>query len=278
MKRQKKVMSDQVFEKIVERVKAEKLPINKVFFSGLGEPLFDHQVISRLKAFKDMGLRVRFYTNASLLSEEKSRQMVELGLDEMNISFNGTNPEQYRKVMGLDFVRTRENIERLLEIRKEKHSSLPVIQVSLVLLKENEKDINSHRQNWQGRVDSVTVSLAHQWGGGVRIENTASWISGENWKLKIKNSDRVYPCRSLWHTFVLDAEGNFVLCCRDFESRFVLGNILTHSFEQIVQSPLLQEFRQKHLRFDEKNLPEICCFCNFPYQDGVEWYLPRSID
>ena len=262
MKRKKSVMSREVFEKIISRVKEEGLPVNKVFFSGLGEPLADSDIIARIKAFKDIKTRIRLYTNASLLTPEISQQLVDLRVDEINISFNGATAEHYSKVMGLNFDRTKENIDNLLKIRK----SVPKVFISSVLVEENQQDIKKHLENWLDKVDSVTVSLAHQWGGGMKIG------------FGFESSAKIYPCRSLWHTLMIDSEGNFVICCRDYESGVILGNIMENSFEQIRKSPILEKFRSCHLEFSKEKLPLMCQQCNFPYQDGIEWYLPRSVD
>ncbi len=268
MKRRKSVMAREIFEKIVNRIKEEKLAVNKVFLSGLGEPLIDPQIIQRIKAFKEMGLPVKLYTNAHLLTPEISRQLVDLKLEEINISFNGATPEHYLRVMGLDFNKAKENIENLLKIKKEKQSDLPKVFISSILIGENEKDIKKHLENWSNKVDSVTVSIAHEWGGGVKI----------NAKRKMQNAKLTYPCRSLWHTMMIDSSGNFVVCCRDYESSFVLGNVLTDSFAQIQKSPVLERFRLLNLEFSLEKLPEMCRQCNFPFQEGAEWYLPRSLD
>jgi len=270
MRRPKKIMDEKTYEKIISRIKEEKLPINKVFFSGLGEPLLDPNLIERIRKIKSLGFSVRLYTNASLLTSKISRQLVKLEVEEINISFNGVNPEQYQKIMGLNFEKTLENINTLLETRRKSCRKKPFIQVSLVAIEENEKDIKKHVQYWRNKVDSVTVSLAHDWGGGIRI----------NSKFEIRSSKlkRVYPCRSLWHTFVIDSRGNFVICCRDYESRYVLGNIHTHSFADIYKSPVLENFRRLHLEYSQKKFPSLCQKCNFPYQNGVEWFLPRFID
>lgn len=270
MKRPKKVMKKEVFEAIIQKIKEEKLPINKVFFSGMGEPLTDPDLIFRVKEIKKLGFWVRLYTNASLLSPERTRQLIELGLDEINISFNGASREEYQRIMGLDFEKTRKNIEWLLKIRKEKLSRKPFVQISLVVIRENEREIKKHIQYWKSRVDSVTVSLAHEWGGGVKINS--------KFKIPKAKSERVYPCRSLWHTFVIDSSGNFVICCRDYESRYVLGNIRTHSFADVYKNSILENFRRSHLEYSPKKLPPLCQKCNFPYQGGVEWFLPRSLD
>jgi len=268
MKRPKKIMEKKVFEKIVERIKEEKLPLNKIFFSGMGEPLTDPDLLLRLERVKRLGFPVRLYTNASLLFQETAERLIKLGLDEINISFNGVTPDQYRKVMHLDFKRTMKNIDNFLAIKKKRGAKLPLVQVSLIVTRENEADIDRHVKRWLKKVDSVTVSRPHQWGGGVKIKS----------KFKFKPSGRVYPCRSLWHTFVIDSQGNFVICCRDYESRYVLGNVLTDSFADIGGKPLLRRFRRLHLSYSPEELPQMCRQCNFPYQAGVEWFIPRSID
>ena len=261
-------MDKAVFNKIVARIKKEKLLINKVFFSGMGEPLSDRHLISRIAVIKKLGLPVRLYTNGSFLTAEISRQLVDLKVDEMNISFNGATPEEYHKIMGLDFKKTVANINTLLRIKKNTGSPKPSLQISSIVIEDNKKTIKKHIQNWQDKVSSVTVSLAHQWGGGVGIKS----------QFQSQNPKKVYPCRSLWHTFVVDSRGNFVLCCRDYESKYVLGNIATHSFADIQKSKILKTIRHLHLQYAQEKLPKICQKCNFPYQEGVEWLMPRSMD
>jgi len=280
MKRVKKIMEEETFKKIVKRISEERLPINKVFFSGLGEPLTDPKLISRIKAFKDLNTVVKIYTNASLLESEIAKQLVALKVDEINVSFNGATAEQYQKIMGLDFDQTRAKIDNLLKMKKEAGSRLPLIRISLIIVKENEKDLKKHLKNWSDKVDSVSVSLAHQWGGGVSLKSKRPpqpfcQRQKPNKNLKLK---RIYPCRSLWHTSNIDSQGNFVICCRDYESNYILGNVQTHSFKEIQKSPLLKGFCQRHLCFLKGKLPPMCQECNFPFQDGVEWYLPRSLD
>jgi len=264
MKRPKKIMDETVFNKVVERIKKEKLSINKVFFSGMGEPLSDPHLIERIAVIKKLGLPIRLYTNGFFLTAKISRQLVDLKVDEINISFNGATPKEYHQIMNLDFKKTVANIDALLKIKKENHSPKPVLQISSIVIEKNKQNIKKHIQNWQDKVASVTVSLAHQWGGGVGITS----------QFQTQNPKKVYPCRSLWHTFVIDSQGNFVLCCRDYESKYVLGNIATHSFADIQKSETLKNFRRQHLKYAPDKLPKICQKCNFPYQEGVEWLMP----
>lgn len=272
MKRSRKVMAKRTFDKVVARIKKEKLPINKVFFSGLGEPLTDPHIIKRIEAIKKLGISVKLYTNASLLMPKISRQLVNLGLDEINISFNGTTSKRYQKVMSLNFVKTTRNIKTLLMTKKAKQSLLPKVQISLVITSGDKDEIKDHLRNWSSKVDSVTVSRVHEWGGGVEIGSKFKTQSAG------REPEKTYPCRSLWHTFNIDSRGNFTICCRDYESKYILGNIHAHSFAEIQKSSVLKNFRSFNLKYSQRGLPKICQKCNFPYQEGVEWFLPRFID
>lgn len=268
MKRAKKIMDSEIFEKIIERVKQEKLAINKIFLSGMGEPLTDPQFVGRVEKLKKLGFPLRVYTNASLLTKKISEKLILLGPEEVNISFNGADAKEYHRIMGLNFDRTMKNIDYLIKIRKKSGRRLPWLQVSLIVLDENSRGLRKYLADWRKKVDSVTVSIPHQWGGGIKeISN-----------LKGQRSNIVYPCRALWHTFMIDSSGNFVICCRDYESKFILGNVRTHSFEQIRKSKILKSFQDASLKYRQDCLPEICKQCNFPYQGGVDWFLPRSLD
>lgn len=267
LKRARKIMDKPTWEKIISRLKKEKLLINKVFFSGMGEPLIDPDLIGRIRQVKDLGYYVKLYTNASWLKPKVSQQLIDLRLDEVNISFNGTNKREYESIMKLDYDTTLQNIESLLKIKKNGRSNHPIVRISSVLLKQNEKNVKDHLDRWSNVVKSVGVSIAHEWGGSISAKTNHHF-----------DKTRVFPCRSLWHTINIDSCGNFVICCRDYESNFVLGNIMTDSFAKIEKSPLLDKFRSLHLTYDREKLPEMCKRCNFPYQEGVEWFLPRSSD
>jgi radical SAM protein with 4Fe4S-binding SPASM domain len=268
MKRKQGLMTKKVFQKILDRLVKEKPAINKIILSGFGEPLLDSDFLSRLEKIKALGYPIRFYTNASLLTKKIAKKLIDLQVEEINISFNGTNPTQYQKIMGLNYQKTVQNINYLLKLRKHQNSPFPQIQISSIIIKENEKSIQKHLSTWQKKADSATVSLAHEWGGAIKLKS----------QKKFQKTPQTYPCRSLWHTLLIDSAGNFVICCRDYESRFKLGHITTHSFKKAAHHPTRLTWQKLHLKYQKAKLPPICQNCNFPYQDGLEWLLPRSID
>ena len=268
MQRQKKIMNQATFNQVIKRIKQFNLPINKVFLSGMGEPLLDNNIVKRIKKLKSLGLNLKIYTNASVLTKKIAQKLIDFKVNELNISFNGFDKVSYEKIMRLDFNQTIKNINQLIKLKKQAGTDLPKIRVSMILEKENELGVKGYLQNWQNKVSSVTVSLAHEWGGGISPKTRNQFYK----------TQRVFPCRSLWHTIMIDSSGNFVICCRDYESKFVLGNVFNCSIAKIRGSKVIKLFKKQHFLFKNNELPKMCQQCNFPYQNGIDWLMPRSLD
>ena len=73
-----------------------------------------------VKYAHDAGLVTRFHTNGTLLDEDKSRRLIEAGLDQFAFSFDGYDAETNERIrVNADFEKTVGNIVRFLEIKKE---------------------------------------------------------------------------------------------------------------------------------------------------------------
>jgi len=76
----------ELFKRIVDEIRdASEL----VFPWGLGEPLLNPDVFRMIRYCRDAGLYTVLSTNATLLDEERSRLLIEAGLDHLIIAFDG---------------------------------------------------------------------------------------------------------------------------------------------------------------------------------------------
>jgi MoaA/NifB/PqqE/SkfB family radical SAM enzyme len=110
---------------------------------GLGEPLLHPRLFDFLREAKQAGLWVRLVTNASLLNEEKARELVSFGLDELHVSLNAGSPETYAKVHGTApsvFDRVLAGIRAVAAARKQAGASTPVIEASFVVQADNHRE------------------------------------------------------------------------------------------------------------------------------------------
>ena len=119
------------------------LGTREIELCGLGEPLLHPRLFDFLRQAKEAGLWVRLVTNAGLLDEEKARQLVALGLDELHISLNAAAPDSYAKVHGVApsvFNRVLAAIGVVAAAKRQRKTASPAIETSLVVQADNYRE------------------------------------------------------------------------------------------------------------------------------------------
>ena len=111
----RKVMEWPVFEKILQEIKNHKDKVKVVVLYHGGEPLLNKDLIRMIKEIKDLGIeKIKTSTNGMLLDEEMCFELVKSGIDEIEISLDGTSPEMNNKIrIGSDYQKIVNNIKML---------------------------------------------------------------------------------------------------------------------------------------------------------------------
>jgi len=135
-------MTDETFESILNGLKQME-PIPDVYFGGIGEPLFHPKTIQWIRRVKqELGVKVELITNGTILTEKKSRELIEAGLDVLWVSLDGATPEGFEDVrLGAELPLILENLRRLFKMRKGGHFPQPEIGVAFVAMKRNINDL-----------------------------------------------------------------------------------------------------------------------------------------
>lgn len=134
-------MSDDTFEQIFQGLK-QLDPIPDVYFGGIGEPLFHPKTIEWVERIKSLGVRVELITNGTTLTERKSKQLIDTGLDVLWVSLDGATPDSYADVrMGAELPMVIANMKRFAKMRKASHFPKPEIGVAFVAMKRNIQDL-----------------------------------------------------------------------------------------------------------------------------------------
>jgi len=135
------IMDPSMYRALIEDLR--DMGCKEVELCGLGEPLLHPKLFDFLRQAKQAGLWVRLVTNASLLDEDKDRELVALGLDELHVSINAAAPETYAKVHGVAesvFSRVLAALRAVAAAREEAGSSRPVIETSFVVQSDNYRE------------------------------------------------------------------------------------------------------------------------------------------
>ncbi len=246
-------MNNDLYKKIIDNCK--KLKIKNLVLSFFGEPLIDKNLLERIKYAKSSGMSVGFSSNASLLTKKWARDLIESGLDSITISLDGYSKETYEKIrLGLKFDVVKENILGLVEMKKKMNKQNPSINLVLVEMEENKREIKNFYGEWKNKVQGINIINMRNWAGTIEKETTKeSFHSKKNMKRK--------PCVSIWTEMYVDWEGKVVLCCDDWNSSVILGDLNKQSIEEIWRGGKLNKIRQAHKNREFHKAP-LCNQCN----------------
>jgi len=252
------IMPDMIFDTALERIIKEKINPPFINLYGFGEPLTDQNILRRVRKIKRHFPEaiIRLSSNFNLACDEIIEDLLSSGLDSINISINATEAETYAKIMGLDYYRSLRNIERLIERRRQLNSRL-YINVSLVLAQEVKGQVKEFIRQWGAKVDKVIIIPESKWEDG-----------------EAKTEDRFpayYPCNILFERIAIQSNGDYTLCCRDYEGS-IGKNIMRDEILGAFYSNPFNSLRDTHLHGDISSV-HMCNTCGLARNLGVIWLL-----
>ena len=261
MKRDKKIMTQKDFEKIVKNVLEKYSSIKTLIITGFGEPFIDQGIIDKIKFVNKNypKLLIDIYTNANLLDEKVVEDLLSVKLHKINFSINGTE-KTYKETMGLDYEKTVKNVLNFIQKRNELKKNFPLINISLMVMKENEKEIEDFQNFWIDKADSVMVYPPSNWAGKQKI----------NFATSNPFKEKRWACPALWQFITVDVEGNVIMCCRDYESIVKFGNLLKKDSKEIFEGEKLNLLRKKQL--EENFFSPICQKCDNSFDSSLNWW------
>jgi MoaA/NifB/PqqE/SkfB family radical SAM enzyme len=112
-------MTDEMFRRIVSEASEYNCP--SMGFNTMNEPLMDAKIIDRILMADQQGIfDTRMNSNGSLLTESRSKKIVDSGLTRLMIGIDAATEATYRQVrVGGNFIKLMRNIERFLNIREK---------------------------------------------------------------------------------------------------------------------------------------------------------------
>jgi MoaA/NifB/PqqE/SkfB family radical SAM enzyme len=133
-------MAPETWKRVVESLKG--LPSRPdVFFGGFGEPLLLPNIAEMVAQARAVAGKVELITNGILLTRERSKELIEAGLDTLWISLDGATAESYADVrVGAALPQVLDNIRRIAMMRHGT-SQGPEIGISFVAMRKNIGDL-----------------------------------------------------------------------------------------------------------------------------------------
>lgn len=214
-------MSEALADKIFCELAPHSRMIDKVDLFGLGEPLLDPHLISRIRKAKSLGFRnIAISTNAELLNEEKRSALLESGIDTIIFSIDGFRAETHENIRRrLHFDRVVENC-RLMILERNAGAFDTRFVVRFIRQDANRAEWDDYARHWsrllsKERNDLLIRYDAHSWSGSLSSKDAHLQALARDPYLEMK------PC---WHVFehlVILADGIVPLCSEDWHKATV---------------------------------------------------------
>lgn len=219
--------------------------------TGRGEPLLNPDLERIISHAKQRGvLDVMFNTNATLLTEERSRKLIDSGLDLLIVSLDGASPETYNAIrIGANYDRVIRNIEAFANLRERLGRHSPRLQVQMVCMQDTLEDIVAFVERWRGMANRINL---------IRYKDYTP--DGSRPKHLYDPRFRKVPCRQLWQRLLVTSAGKVHMCCGDFRMRYPVGDAYTQTLQEIWHSARLNAIRDKHRAGSYDDLP-VCRDC-----------------
>ena len=233
--------------------RAHDAGIARLAFHTVGEPLLYPYLKEVLTYAKDLGFQIGISANANLLTSQKSDMLLDIGLNNLRISLDGTG-EIY------NFIRERGNfscvVKNIEYINKRRPNDItPRIKCNYVLTRDSIKCVTDFQKKYAYLFNEVTFCpVINQ--GYVKNEyvQKRSIILFNNYS---------YPCFNLWSNMYIAFDGDVSVCCVDYNHKHIVGNIEKDSLLNIWNSPSYQYYR-KLSREGKINKMEFCKNCTMP--------------
>ena len=234
-------LSWELYEKII--LEAEKYDCPSLNPQGTNEPLLYQNLEDHIKFAKKHGfIDIMMNTNATLLSEERSRKILESGLTRLRFSLDAATKETFEKIrIGADYDSVMKNIERCVELRNQEGYKLPVIGVNFVKMKVNEHETEEFIEKWKDKVDFVVIQEFVP--PELECDYSEFYPSDSSYQKEITNS---FNCQQPWQRLFVHNTGDVSPCCTAFSAELSLGNISTDTLYQLWNSDAMKNLRKIH--------------------------------
>jgi pyruvate-formate lyase-activating enzyme len=252
--REREVMSQELFESIVDQVVAVGGESVVVFLSNYNEPTIDPLFEERCRVLFARGLPVSILTNASHFDPERAARLEAMGrFRYIGINLPTLDPERYFQLHGTrDLARVVANIDAM------RARSLAEETAVVVLGEEDEahrRDVEAIRERFAPKGWDIKPFK-------IRSRPSSGTFVPEPPAKKTLRGCELMGSRPFEHLHVT-ATAQAVLCCQDYYQKLTVGDLRTQSVAELVGGDTMARLRKWAYGVEEAPEDFLCRHCEF---------------
>ena len=221
MTREKGFISEGTFQKVIDECSLYNTPVR---FIRWGEPFLHEKIIDFCKYTKSKDLPLHITNNGLVIKESDMKALIEMDVDSVIFSFQGTTKEQYEMMRNNKlYDKLKSNILKLVKMRDDKPK--PFIHISSTVTDESEMEIETFINYWGQIVDSVDVgktNLSLMPDQKIKSAEAAKEIKILRKQETIKKN--YGPCNEVYQKLSVNWDGKVTCCCADYDDFLIVGN------------------------------------------------------
>lgn len=276
------LMSLDDFAKVVDYLAYAEI----AYLFGIGEPFLHPGLFDFIKTARPTGVKLSTNTHGMSLKPDVCEKILDSGLDEIAISFDGANSKTFEFLRtGAKFKTVVDNIIKLQEMKRHQGTDLPELQFATVISRHNVREmlgvvklakrlgirrivftdmIMVNPENAElsvAKTDLLMENLksAKEFGDRAGIEILYFYQYPFPWKKDTapdwKGQGRRLVCQDLWRLCIIDRQGGMKSCCYYPGTS---GNVFLTPLSDIINNEASRGLRRRLLEGDP---PECCINC-----------------
>jgi radical SAM protein with 4Fe4S-binding SPASM domain len=252
--RERGFIPPETFKKIIDQLSPE---LHWLTFYFQGEPYLHPGFYEMVRYAKSKNIRVSTSTNGHFLDASNAAATIRSGIDRLIISLDGADPKAYSAYrIGGSYVKVIQGIKEIVRQKNELGSGKPSVVLQFLVLKSNQHQIRDIKELGTelgvSRVELKSAQFYDFEQGNPLMTDISRYSryekcterSPDGALFKIKNRLPRH-CFRMWSSTVFTWDGWVVPCCYDKDAAFKMGNIREKPFNDIWNSKIYDNFRNK---------------------------------
>ncbi len=252
--RDREVMSQDLFESILDQVVEVGGNRTVVFLSNYNEPTIDPLFEERVRALFARGLPTSLLTNASHLSPERAARLEPHGrFRYVGINLPTLDPARYEKLHGTrDLDRVLANVDALAANRLSEESAIVVLGDEDDAHRKDVEEIRARFEpkGWEVRPFRIRSRPA-----------SGTFVPEPPAKKRLRGCEQM-GSRPFEHLHVT-ATAKAVLCCQDYYEKLAVGDLKTETVAEILGGETMARLRRWTYGVEEAPADFLCRRCEF---------------
>jgi len=245
-------MASDLYCSIVDQ--AAEAGCKELILYWMADPLGDPLIFEKIEYAKEKGIPSVFTSiNAGQLTVDKSERLLAAGLDRLNISLEGTDPEVYDSIRrGLNYHVTLRNVKNFFRLKRKSGQEKPLVTMRTVYMNSTRDMTGDYVRKWRKDSDRINIASVSNWAGDADHD-----LRRNLRKQGIKRK----PCSRLWEDIPITWDGIAAPCIFDSDLHYPLGSIHEESLVDLFNHDLMVELREMHKEGNFSKHP-LCAVCD----------------